>query len=174
MSGLHILGQRRRNPGAATSTAAVGAWFSGSDEAHAGIRAVRTLQAIYAAVAKVHPDVAKYEPQIAPIVAAADKWDKAIVFYTNDDAVELGRKAEAISQQISQEYNAGALVHDAALDRGAIEAVADTAKKAASFDFPWWGWALLAVGGAGLVAAFAVPPIVSAVAASRAARRFGR
>jgi len=36
---------------------------------------------------------------------------------------------------------------------------------------PWWGWGLLAAGSLGAVAVFAVPPIISAVAASRAVRR---
>lgn len=33
---------------------------------------------------------------------------------------------------------------------------------------PWWGWTLLAAGGLGVAAVYAVPPIMSAVAARRA------
>lgn len=32
---------------------------------------------------------------------------------------------------------------------------------------PWWGWTIIGVGSLGAVAIFAVPPIISAVAASR-------
>lgn len=171
MSGLHKLGQQ---------STVVGAWFSGSDEAHAGIRAVRALQATFADVLKTHPDAAKYAAQVNPVVKAADDWDKALVFYVNDDAVELGRRAEAILVQLSAEYGTASVVHDPMLDRGAIEkaqgaagAAADTARKIAGIDLPWWVWlavAVVATAGVGVVVG---PPIAAALRAQSLRRAAG-
>jgi hypothetical protein len=146
----------------------LGAWFSGSDEAHAGIRAVRTLQALYDQVVKDHPDAAKYKVQIDPIVAGADKWDAALVFYSNDDAVELGRRAQQLSKQIAREYNQPPVADDPALAPGLLEQLPKAGERALDFAtyVPW----IIAIAGVLVVGGVAVPWILGALRAGRSVR----
>lgn len=73
-------------------------------EGKAGIAAVRSMQQLYATIAATHPDVVKYKPTIDPIVKAADDWDAATFFYQDVTAVDLGRQAEVVAQQMAKEY----------------------------------------------------------------------
>lgn len=99
----------------------IGAWYSGSDEAHMGINAVRSLQQMYESVVVTHPDVVKYKWQIDPLVKDADKWDSAWIWYTNDTAVELGRQAIAVATEMAKEYGLPPPVVSDALAQGVIE-----------------------------------------------------
>ncbi len=147
----------------------LGAWFSGSDEAHAGIRAVRTLKAMYDSVVAAHPDAAKYAAQVDPLVAGADKWDAAIVFYVNDDAVELGRRAQAVSQQIATEYNQPTVAIDPALAQGILEKAQQAGGKGIESAGDLLHYLPWIIGGVAIVAAGAIgiPAVLSVVHAAK-------
>ena len=100
-------------------------------EAKAGIAAVRSLQQLYADVAKSHPDVVKYKATIDPIVAAADDWDKATFFYQDSTALDLGRQAEVVAGKIAKEYGYP-FVPNPTLKSGAFEALQEGTKSIAS------------------------------------------
>jgi hypothetical protein len=145
-----------------------GAWFSGSDEAKAGIRAVRAMQAQYAQILAARPDAAKYQAQVSAIVAGADKWEKAWVFYTNDDAVNLGREAVALSQVFAKEYGTAPVTASQALAPGVIERAQQAAEKGAdAFNVPTWVW----WAGGAVVASVVLGPVVAPLIASRVVRR---
>lgn len=161
--------------GADDTSMGLALWTS-REEAKAGIRAARTLQQLYAAVLKEHPDAVKYAPQVDPIIADADKWDDAWIFYQDSEAVEIGRRAQVVAQQISAEYKKPVIASDPALGPGLAEHLQDKGKEAAdkgteALDtikkaLPW------IVGG--VAVAIVVPIAAPLIVASAAGRGSGR
>lgn len=122
------------------------ALWTSHDEAKAGMRAAETLRLVYEKALAQHPDAVKYEAQVKPVLEDAKKWDHAWVFYTDAEAVDIGRRAQQLSQKIAAEYSGGEVLPEHGLDLGVAEQLQETGKKAASkagdvFDFldyvPW-------------------------------------
>ena len=107
------------------------ALWTSREQAKAGIRAARTLQSLYVDVLRDHPDAIKYKSQVDPVIVDADRWDKAWVFYQDSEAVEIGRRAQQLAQQISREYSKPPVVSDPALAEGLAESIQSSAGKVA-------------------------------------------
>lgn len=168
MTGLDLLGADETEVGLALWTA--------REEAKAGIRAARTLQQLYADVLKQHPDAVKYEPQVKPIIKDADEWDAAWVFYQNSEAVEIGRRAQTLVQQIAAEYKRPPVQSDPALGPGFAEHLQESGKKTLDTTtdtlasvkkyLPWIVGGVVVVG-VGAVAAPLVGPLLARSALAR-------
>lgn len=103
-------------------------WTS-REEAKAGIRAARSLKQLYETAVKKDPSAVKYKALVDPIVADADKWDAAVIFYQNSEALAIGRRAQAVAQQLAAEYGLPPISDDPALAQGFFEHLQESGKK---------------------------------------------
>jgi hypothetical protein len=71
-------------------------------------------------------DHLKYKYLVDPIVADADKWDKAVFFFTDEEAVNIGRRAQDVAKTIATEYGAP-FVASASLATGPVEQLQQSA-----------------------------------------------
>jgi len=150
----------------------VGALWTTSGDAKEGIRTARMLQATYQSILSKDPSVVKYKPLVDPVVADADAWDKALVFYTDEQALLIGRRAQEILQQMSAEYSRP-FAGSQSLAPGPLEntgkSVGDAMDRVAKA-LPW----ILGVGAVLFVGSITLPIAIPAISAALARRRTER
>jgi hypothetical protein len=159
MSGLYLLGHRHETVSVPRSDATLGWVFA---DYSWGQTQFKELEAYFSSLGKPQQFRAAFDALKAAYDDAETVWAVRAVFVA-DKMKTVGEQSVTLRKQIegwasSQGKGAAPLssVPDAPPPPSGVVTL-----------LPWWGWALVAVGGLGLVAFVAVPPIASAVAASK-------
>ncbi len=166
MSGLHTLGQRREAVGGRRPDATLGWVFA---DYSWGETQFKELQSYYESTGKPQQFQAAFDALSSAYDDAKTAWAFRALF-TSDKMRTVGEQSVALRKQVegwAATHGKGAAPPSAVPD-------APPPPSGVSSLLPWWGWALVAAGGLGLAAVFAVPPIVSAVAAAKTVRRIAR
>ncbi len=162
MSGLHTLGQRCA-PTVRARTTTLGWVFA---DYSWGQTQFKELQSYYESLGKPQQFQAAFKALSDAYDDASTSWAIRALFIS-DKMKTVGEQSVMLRKQHegwAQTQGKGGPPPSAVPD-------VPPPPSGASSLLPWWGWALVAAAGVGLVAVAVVPSIASAVAAGRTAKR---